>query len=223
MPNDPSVSSLQLRNRVNEALDDFRSLRWRVAAAGLVALVAIVGYGLSRDADQAQHNVEESGPIPSYVTSTTAPVATVKESIVYVVGAVAAPGLYSLQSDARIGDAIEAAGGLLSVADAPRLNLAAKVTDGQRIYVVSQGEQVPSALGDGSSTPADGSDTNPLVNINDANESQLDELPGVGPATAKAIVQFRTSHGPFTSLDDLAKVKGIGPSKLEQMKPQATL
>jgi competence protein ComEA len=94
------------------------------------------------------------------------------------------------------------------------MNLAEHLSDGQRVYVPKVGQTPPAGA-----TPAAASGSAPgPVNINTANESQLDALPGVGPSTAQAIISYRTEHGPFASVDDLASVKGIGPSKLAQLK-----
>ena len=228
MPEDSSLSSLQLRTRISETLDDFHSLRWRARCCALVVLVGLAFYGLTGGPEGKEAGAPEaSSGIPSYVTSTTATTVSTKKAIVYVVGAVTEPGLYSLSTDARISDVIDAAGGLAANADAARLNLAAKITDGQRIYVVAQGEAGPAAASrrrvhSGEKASGTPESAGP-ININDANESQLDALPGVGPATATAIVSYRTEHGAFASVDDLSKVKGIGPSKLEQIRPQATV
>jgi competence protein ComEA len=131
--------------------------------------------------------------------------------MVQAAGAVLSPGVYRVPADARVIDVIDAAGGLAPGADADRLALAAKVSDGVRIYVPRVGEALPSGPTGGAAEPA-----GPL-DLNTASERDLDALPGVGPATAKAIVTYRESHGPFTSVDQLLEVRGIGPAKLDQL------
>ena len=104
-------------------------------------------------------------------------------------------------------------------ADLDQVNLAAPVTDGERVYVPRHGE-VGVAFGRGVAG-ATRRRADAIVNINDADETQLEALPGVGPATAKAIVDYRSEHGRFRSVDDLLNVRGIGPAKLSQIKPHA--
>ena len=154
--------------------------------------------------------------------------------VVDVDGAVAHPGLYKLPLGSRVQAALAAAGGLSPQADAHRINRAAKLHDGQKLYVLSQGESAPPLAASGdqgceghSCTSTDGgvagSDTEGqgLVNINTANATQLTQLPGVGPAIAQKIIDYRTANGPFTSVDDLTKVPGIGAAKLAQIKSHA--
>ena len=119
-------------------------------------------------------------------------------------------------------------------ADAHRINRAAKLHDGQKLYVLSQGESTPplaASSGQGcegqACTSADGgvagsdAEGQGLVNINTANAAQLTQLPGVGPAIAQKIIDYRTANGSFTSVDDLTKVPGIGAAKLAQIKSHA--
>lgn len=154
--------------------------------------------------------------------------------VVDVDGAVAHPGLYKLPPDSRVQAALAAAGGLSPQADAHRINRAAKLHDGQKLYVLSQGESTPplaASSGQGcegqACTSAEdgvaGSDPEGqgLVNINTANATQLTQLPGVGPAIAQKIIDYRTANGPFSSVDDLTKVPGIGAAKLAQIKSHA--
>ncbi|MEY4401757.1 MAG: putative competence protein ComEA [Actinomycetota bacterium] len=154
---------------------------------------------------------------------------------VHVVGAVREPGVYHLDSGARADDALRAAGGANDTADLRRVNLAAEVRDGEQLYIPRVGERLPATLpstNSGSSSPAvsgsPGSGTSSggvastipqLVDLNTATADDLDRLPGVGPSTAKAIIDHRTRNGPFASVDDLLNVKGIGPSKLAELRP----
>ena len=154
--------------------------------------------------------------------------------VVDVDGAVAHPGLYKLPLGSRVQAALAAAGGLSPQADAHRINRAAKLHDGQKLYVLSQGESTPplaASSGQGceghSCASTDGgvagsdAEGQGLVNINTANATQLTQLPGVGPAIAQKIIDYRTANGPFTSVDDLTKVPGIGAAKLAQIKSHA--
>lgn len=154
------------------------------------------------------------------------------ELVVHVAGAVAAPGVVRLGAGARVTDAVSAAGGLRADADPDRINLAAPLTDGQRVVVPIFGQPVPAEVlpsgsaagpgGGGASGTADGSPA-ALIDINTATESQLEELPGVGPATAAAIVAHRESEGAFATVDSLLDVRGIGEAKLDALRDLVTV
>lgn len=175
-----------------------------------------------------------AGPASSGGATSGGDTAGSGQIVVDVDGAVAHPGLYKLPADSRVQAALAAAGGLSPQADAHRINRAAKLHDGQKLYVLSQGESTPplaASSGQGcegqACTSAEGgvADSDPegqgLVNINTANATQLTQLPGVGPAIAQKIIDYRTANGPFTSVDDLTKVPGIGTAKLAQIKSHA--
>ena len=175
-----------------------------------------------------------AGPASSGGATSGGDTAGSGQIVVDVDGAVAHPGLYKLPPDSRVQAALAAAGGLSPQADAHRINRAAKLHDGQKLYVLSQGESTPplaASSGQGcegqACTSAEGglSGSDPegqgLVNINTANAAQLTQLPGIGPAIAQKIIDYRTANGPFTSVDDLTKVPGIGAAKLAQIKSHA--
>lgn len=139
--------------------------------------------------------------------------------VVHVDGAVAAPGVYELAEGARVNDAIAAAGGLAEGADTSSINLAAGVLDGEKVYVPLEGEDAPAAAEAGSAGAASGADDTPVpVNINTATIEELDELPGVGEATARAIVEDREQNGPFSVPEDLMRVSGIGGKKFAKLE-----
>ena len=150
--------------------------------------------------------------------------------VVHVAGAVARPGVHRLASGARLADLVEAAGGPQPEADLDRVNLAAPVVDGGWVYVPRRGEVVPAAppVVAASSPPgsgpvgggagATGTSGGP-VSLSSATPEQLDALPGVGPATAAAIVDHREAVGGFRSVDELLEVRGIGEAKLEALRP----
>lgn len=153
-------------------------------------------------AGQGQHSRESSGSAePSSV-------------VVHVVGAVARPGLYELPAGSRVGAAIEAAGGLLKDAAPEGVNLARFVRDGEQVCVP--------AVGEAAAVAAPGASPGGLVDINSADASLLDTLPGIGPATAERIVKDREANGPFGTVEDLQRVTGIGPKKLEQLRDLVT-
>lgn len=141
------------------------------------------------------------------------------EVVVHVDGAVGAPGVYRLEGDSpRVGDAVDRAGGLADDADTTNVNLAAPLADGQKVYVPHAGEQASEQGGGVASAATAGSDVSGLININTATESELTALPGVGEATARAIVEERERGGPFSSPEDIMRVSGIGEKKYERMQ-----
>lgn len=142
--------------------------------------------------------------------------------LVHVAGAVVRPGVYELTSGDRVTDAVDRAGGPTPDADLDGLNLASSVADGQRIYVPAIGEVDPATVPAGTSASADGSAGGP-VDLNTATASELDTLPGIGPATAASIVDDRARNGPFATVDDLDRVPGIGPAKLEALRDLVTV
>jgi competence protein ComEA len=136
--------------------------------------------------------------------------AATRQLVVDVAGAVRAPGLHRLAAGARIADAVAAAGGVTAKADLALVNLAAPLADGEQVVVPARG--AAAAAGG-----AAGSPTAPL-DLNTATAEQLDGLPGIGPATAQKIIDYRQAHGPFRSVDELDAVPGIGPARIDQLK-----
>ena len=187
---------------------------WRAAAgaaAGLVAVVVAVVLLRGPSAPAPEVTLPMAGgagdPSASSTTSSSAPA----EVVAHAAGAVAVPGVYRLPGGARVGDLVDAAGGAVEGADLDQVNLAAPLADGERVYVPVEGEVVPVAAG--GSPEAAGP-----VDLNSATAADLEALPGVGPATAAAILDERERRGRFGSVDDLLDVRGIGPAKLEQLR-----
>jgi competence protein ComEA len=144
--------------------------------------------------------------------------------VVDVVGQVGQPGVVSVTEGARVGEVLAAAGGVLPSADVRRLNLARIVADGEQLFVPRPGETPPVPLDPqsgsvGSPTAAVGS-ASTLVNLNTADVSALDTLPGVGPVLAQRILDWRGEHGRFSSVDELGEVTGIGDKLLAQIRPR---
>ena len=134
---------------------------------------------------------------------------------VHVAGAAERPGVYLLPRGSIVQGALDAAGGPTSSADLDRINLAAVLEDGQRVYI-------PQITASGSSIgeqvlPAE-IDPEQMININTANASELELLPGIGPSLAKEIIDHRSANGLFNTADDLLAVSGIGPAKVEQIR-----
>lgn len=143
-----------------------------------------------------------------------------QQLVVHVVGMVKRPGVVLLRPGARVRDAVGKAGGALPGADLAAVNLARVVVDGEQVRVPRPGEAASAP--DASSSGPDGAgapgSTGGLVNLNTASESALEELPGVGPVLAQRIIDWRTEHGRFTSVDELAEVSGIGEKMFAQLQ-----
>ncbi len=142
---------------------------------------------------------------------------------VYVSGEVNKPGLIQIDSNARVSDAITACGNFTPLADKNAINLAQKLSDGTHIQVptIKNSANTTSSTNNSSNSPNDKS--NDLVNINTATKEELDTLPGVGPATAEKILNYRQEHGNFQSIEDLKNVKGIGEAKFNKLQDKISI
>ena len=155
--------------------------------------------------------------------------ATARLVVIHVVGDVADPGVVRVPEGSRVVDVIAAAGGALASADLERINLARVVVDGEQVHVPAPGEQLlPNTNGSGGGgAVGQGSGTGPIaagpVNLNTADLAQLDTLPGVGPVLAQRILDWRSAHGRFSSVDELGEVSGIGEKLLAQLTPKVTV
>ena len=211
-----------LADRLDETLLRLDLLRDRpLISSALVALAVLVvagGWWLGRPASTPP--VEADIPFVTPITPVAEHSAPGDPStlIVHVAGAVRRPGIVELETGSRIVDAIEAAGGPTGSAELHRLNLAAPVADGMQVRVPVPGEPVEPAGSFGS-----GADGGGLVNVNTASAQELQELPGIGPALAQAIVDWRQENGTFGAADDLLAVAGIGPAKLAGLVDRITL
>lgn len=163
---------------------------------------------------------------PAPIEMTSGVVAGEREAVVHVTGAVKKPDLYTLRTSQRVNDAIKAAGGATEDANLEGINLAQHLVDGMQISVASKSGDSPGGITipntsskSTSSSKSTAAAPGAMISINSADATQLDELPGVGPATARAIIEYRTAHGGFKTVDELMEVKGIGPKKLEKMRP----
>jgi competence protein ComEA len=158
--------------------------------------------------------------------SPTAPSTTTGVLLVHVVGQVRHPGVVRLPSGSRVLDAVDAAGGALPSADLNHVNLARVVADGEQIVVPKPGEIVPAASGTqgagvgSAGQGSTGGSAGGLVDLNTADAAALDALPGVGPVLSQRILDWRTAHGRFSSVDELGEVSGIGVKLLAQIGPK---
>ena len=153
------------------------------------------------------------------------------EVVVHVSGAVKKSGVYRLAPASRVADAIEQAGGATENADLDALNLAEPLQDGQKIHVPRKGEVSAPLVGSVSplrtpySAPKATAAATPQfpINLNTATADQLEAIPGIGPVLAQRIIEYRQTHGRFQSVDELLEVRGIGPKRLENMRPYVTV
>lgn len=145
---------------------------------------------------------------------------TADETVVYIVvdvkGAVKQPGVFSLKSNQRVIDAIDAAEGLTENAETKHINFAQLLKDEMFIYIPTAGEELP--IVDGITEAANENEAK--ININEANEQTLLELNGIGPSKASEIIKYREENGPFKSVEDILNVSGIGEKTLEKMQEQ---
>lgn len=239
-----TASRRQGVSAVAESLERLRAwVQWLgpgrvIASAGAIAVVGALGWWLlhspapptearlSSAAEVSATTGDGRGnggtapvgasPAPAAASSTTA-----TELVVHVAGAVASPGVFELPPGSRVADAVAAAGGATAGADPNALNLAAPLADGDRVAVPVMGEAP--VVADAGVSHGAGDRTAGPVNVNTATAADLEGLPGVGPATAQAIVAHRESNGPFASIDDLEAVRGIGPAKLEALRSSVTV
>ena len=160
--------------------------------------------------EEAEESVEDikEVPLPAQESEVTIVLVDVK-------GAVVTPGVYEVSANGRVKDVIQKAGGFLEEADQAQLNLAGKVIDEMMIYVPLKGETTVAA---GSVTAESG-----LISINTADLIELQQLPGIGPAKAEAIIQYREENGPFGASEDLQNISGIGEKTFEKLKDLITV
>lgn len=147
--------------------------------------------------------------------------------IVHITGEIEKRGILELPVGARIADAITAAGGATDNADLDQVNLAYELQDGQKIYIPSKEDKeiayITSKSGDNVIVGENSQGVNQKVNINQAGQEELQELPGIGPALAMQIIQYRNTNGKFSKIEDLQNVKGIGDAKFNNIKEYVTV
>lgn len=198
-----------------------------IAAASGLAMASFnsrsSGVSFERSDEASSSDVRSAGDDSSDdFDESSAKSSSAAEVYVDVDGAVVRPDVYRLKDGARVSQAIDAAGGLTAEADVTGLNRASKITDGQKIYVPTVGEQQAVAAGggadDGAVLASGANDVAGLVNINTASAAELQTLSGIGPSMAQSIIDERSKNGPFASVDDLMRVSGIGEKKLAKIK-----
>ncbi len=196
-----------------------------VTAIALVGVVYTAYAALSESADASEEiSLEKNNDTKEGEAATDVP----QTLHVHVVGEVGAPGMVEVGADARVADAITAAGGFTPLADEQSINLARHVSDGEQIVVAGKGDAVSGmnpASGDTTgiqTLPQSGAHTG-KVNLNTATETELQTLKGIGAAKAQKIIAYRKEHGPFKSIEELTKVDGIGDKTLRSLKESITV
>jgi competence protein ComEA len=180
-----------------------------VLAAAALALLAVAGRTLAGAGAAAEQ------PAAALVAE---PASAGPKLVVHVAGAVRRPGLYRLQEGKRVADAVARAGGAAASADTSAINLAAPLADGIQVVVPARAPVAPDGGGAGASAPPPAG----RVSLGSATAVELDALPGIGPVTAQKIVDYRSAHGGFRSVDDLDAIPGIGPARVEQLRDLVT-
>jgi competence protein ComEA len=175
----------------------------KIACLILLCLVLLTGCAVEDEWSETEGVTEAS---MEETTSTTL--------YVYVCGQVKTPGVYELPVNSRYEDAIKMAGGITKEGNPNSLNLAQKVTDGEKIYIPSQDEQETTSVS---------SSSNGLININTADEEVLQTLSGIGKAKAEQIVAYRQSHGNFKTIEDIMQVPGIKEGAFAKIKDSITV
>lgn len=215
---------------------------WRGEFKPITGLALLVGFfggvGLTRLTSTPPPTSTSGVQIQPLASLPAVPDLPTAKLVVHVVGAVKKPGMIELEGQARVSEAIDRAGGATSDADLSGLNLAGLLQDGVQIRVPKKGdvaavaapeEAISAEIVPAKSTPKSSSSSSSAkpaaksISLNTASASELDRLPGVGPATAAKILEYRKAHGGFASIDELLAVKGIGPKKLADMRPYLRL
>ncbi len=214
-------SDANLGERVDELLYRWEELRRRPVVVLTAATVVVAGLGIlwllsSLSPSTSDRSLDDRIPLVT-LAPTSAPTSEAASLLVHVAGAVRAPGVYELPAGSRIFDALQIAGGATAEGQPDRLNLAAPVIDGMQVRVPVEGEVVL-APASGDAPTASGP-----IDLNTATMTQLELLPGIGPATATSIVAYREEVGRFNSVSDLLGVRGIGEAKLDAIRDLVTV
>ena len=198
--------------------------------AGVLGILAVTAFGLFGSASAqsetfvktddessvqaAQESNVESDSIQSSLTSSSV---ADKQLCVYICGQIASPGVYYLDEGSRVCDVVERAQGFLEDASPESLNLAREIQDGEQITVPSK-EEASGVSITTSAQAMSASSASSLINVNTANATELEEIPGIGPSLAQRIITYRAEQGSFKSIDELENVSGIGSKKIESMR-----
>ncbi|MEX2659697.1 MAG: ComEA family DNA-binding protein [Acidimicrobiales bacterium] len=207
------------RDRLESVLDG--APPGRLAAVGAAVVVAlVVGFAVLRGPAPPlpELTLPVAGGAGDPGASTTTTTSQPAEVVVHAAGAVDRPGVYRLAAGSRVADLLDAAGGPAPDADLDRLNLAALLQDGDRVFVPVVGQDVPTVVAGGTETGVGAEGAAAPIDLNSATLAELDTLPGIGPTTAQAILDERERRGGFRTVEDLLDVRGIGEAKLAAIR-----
>ncbi len=208
----------KLKELAEKIFDEFYLSRGQVYAVGTIVALLVLGSGVLYSRSKPVVEVKEITEISESGSEDIQEEANeeAKKIYVHVCGAVKSADVYLCEEGDRVKDAIAKAGGARDEANLEALNLAAKLIDGQKVYVPKVGENITADVFGASLTGA-------LINLNSATCKQLEELPGIGEVIAQRIVDYRTEHGGFKIVDELLEVEGIGSKKFEDIKDKVVV
>ncbi|MFM0591319.1 helix-hairpin-helix domain-containing protein [Streptococcus suis] len=212
-------------------IEMLKEYKWQIALPAVAGLLLTTFLIFSQPAKSDQTGLtdlpqtEQTSNSSELVEETSTEVSEEPSQLVVdVKGAVAKPGLYTLEANARVNDAVEAAGGLTSQADPKSINLAQKLSDEAVVYVASKDENISVVASTTASSAMSQEEKNTsLVNLNTATEADLQTISGIGAKRATDIIAYREANGGFKSVDDLNNVSGIGDKTMESIRPYVTV
>ncbi|HFI0586731.1 TPA: helix-hairpin-helix domain-containing protein [Streptococcus suis] len=212
-------------------IEMLKEYKWQIALPAVAGLLLTTFLIFSQPAKSDQTGLpdfpqtEQTSNSSELVEETSTEVSKEPSQLVVdVKGAVAKPGLYTLEADARVNDAVDAAGGLTSQADPKSINLAQKLSDEAVVYVASKDENISVVASTTTSSAMSQEEKNTsLVNLNTATEADLQTISGIGAKRAADIIAYREANGRFKSVDDLNNVSGIGDKTMESIRPYVTV
>ncbi|WP_105257253.1 helix-hairpin-helix domain-containing protein [Streptococcus suis] len=212
-------------------IEMLKEYKWQIALPAVAGLLLTTFLIFSQPAKSDQTGLpdlpqtEQTSNSSELVEETSTEVSKEPSQLVVdVKGAVAKPGLYTLEADARVNDVVDAAGGLTSQADPKSINLAQKLSDEAVVYVASKDENISVVTSTTASSAMSQEEKNTsLVNLNTATEADLQTISGIGAKRATDIIAYREANGGFKSVDDLNNVSGIGDKTMESIRPYVTV
>jgi competence protein ComEA len=227
---EPAITDVAVRSKqdAGEPLDGLPRQRFSRMHVGVIGVFLILGLVMSgwlllraRPVAVASPGgvVTVSTPLQTAVSATPTTSRGASKIVVHVLGAVRRPGLVRLPDNSRVQDAIDAAGGFTGRADPGELNLAQPLSDGQQVVIGTSSEPTGEVRDQSGSGTGIGDSAAGALDLNHASQPQLEELPGVGPVTAQAILSWREQHGRFSRIEELQEVDGIGPKTYAQLAP----
>lgn len=201
-----------------ERLKEILLLYWRQCVVLGICLLLLLAYGAHGMVKEDKPVMNQPAHQQKLSRQSTKPRST--KICVDVKGAVSRPGVYYLPKDARVKEAIYAAGGIKAEADMKQVNLAKQLQDQQVVYVPLPGEQLPGGMAVPSASTSNGGENKEKINLNSASKADLQKIDGVGDKKADKILEYRQQHGQFRSVDDLKNISGFGEKTVAKIKDQ---